>query len=128
MPYTIRFTHGQNVTIKMLEVCCKSDVFLSSWRIGWGIQHELLITATEAIFMKTKLQGLARCIRFMWNKPCALLVFSWEQVVRVFITSCVVERAHVQRDNSVIVLLCVVTCSTDAEPMCRVILSFSCRL
>ena len=67
----------------------------------------------------------------MWNKPCVLLVFSWAQVVCVFIISCVAEHAHAQRDpcHYVIVLFCAVMCSTDAEPVCQVFLSsLSCRL
>ena len=62
---------------------------------------------------------------------------SWARVVCVLIMSCVAERAHVQmcRDASrhcrhyVIVLFHVVTCSTDAEPVCRAFLSsLLCRL
>ena len=61
------------------------------------------------------------CIFFMLCKSCAQLVNSWARVVCVLIISCVAEHVHVQTDNShyVIVLFHVVTCSTDAEPVCQ---------
>ena len=53
---------------------------------------------------------------------------SWARVVCVLIMSCVAERAHVHMCSEtrldivahyVIVLFHAVTCSTDAEPVCR---------